>query len=180
MTETNLNVLILSCSLNPNSNSAKLAAAAKDMLDTHQIDSDFIDMRELEMPFCGAPGAYDHPSVAALSEAIGKANAILLAAPVYNFDLNAAVKNVIELTGSAWEDKVVGLMVAAGGARSYMSPIGIANSLMFDFRSHIVPRFVYATRADFDVDSIDAEIKERLQGMVDATLKLAKGLALVG
>src|SRR2546430_7894407 len=28
---------------------------------------------------------------------------------VYNYDVAAATKNMIELTGSAWEDKIVGL-----------------------------------------------------------------------
>lgn len=179
MNDPKLNVLVLSASLNPNSNSAKLAQAALTLLEQKKVNAASLDLREVEMPFCDGATAYDHPAASTLKEAISQADAILFAAPVYNFDLNAAAKNVIELTGQAWEGKVVGLMVAAGGSNSYMSPMALASSLMFDFRSYIVPRFVYATTADFDGEDLDTEIKERLEGLVAATLRLAKGLALV-
>jgi len=178
MNDVKLNTLVLSASLNPSSNSAKLAQAALTMVEQMGVTATSLDLREIDMPFCDGDAAYDHPSVSMLKDAIGKADAILFAAPVYNFDLNAAAKNVIELTGQAWEGKVVGLMVSAGGSNSYMSPMALASSLMFDFRSHIVPRFVYATTADFDGEDLDTEIKERLEGLVKATLRLAKGLAL--
>ena len=45
---------------------------------------------------------------------LGLATTILIAAPVYNYDVGAAVKNLIEHTGDAWTDKTVGFMLAAG------------------------------------------------------------------
>ena len=59
---------------------------------------------------------------------------------------------MIELTGSSWEDKIVGFLCAAGGTTSYMSVMAYANSLMLDFRCVIIPRFVYATGNAFDDD----------------------------
>ena len=61
---------------------------------------------------------------------------------------------MIELTGSAWEDKIVGFLCAAGGMGSYMSVMAYANSLMLDFRCVIIPRFVFATGEGFDGDNI--------------------------
>ena len=98
---------------------------------------------------CDGDSAYSDPEVEKTRSRIESAAGILIAAPVYNFYLNAAVKNLIELTGSAWEDKVVGFLNAAGGYSSYMSVMSIANSLMLDFRCVIVPRFVYAVRIRF-------------------------------
>ena len=72
---------------------------------------------------------------------IAAARVIMLAVPIYNYDANAAVKNLIELTGSAWEDKIVGFACAAGGQSSYMSIIGLANSLMLDFRCIILAQW---------------------------------------
>lgn len=46
---------------------------------------------------------------------------VLLAVPIYNYDGNAAAKDLIELTGGTWEDKIAGFACAAGGASSYMS-----------------------------------------------------------
>ena len=44
------------------------------------------------------------------------ADAILLAVPIYNYDVNAAAKNLVEHTGSAWENKIVGFLAAARAA----------------------------------------------------------------
>ena len=63
-------------------------------------------------------------------------------------------KNMIELTGSAWEDKIVGFLCAAGGHTSYMSVMSYANSLMLDFRCVIIPRFAFATSDAFDGERI--------------------------
>ena len=55
-----------------------------------------------------------------------------------------------------------------------MSVMGIANSLMLDYRCVIVPRFVYATRQAFDDGNLtDTVIRERLQGLARALCTLA-------
>jgi len=41
-----------------------------------------------------------------------------------------------------------------GGHNSYMSIVGLSNSLMLDFRCLIIPRFVYATSEDFQGDRV--------------------------
>ena len=81
----------------------------------------------------------------------------MIASPIYNYDVSASCKNMIELTGKAWTDKVVGFLVAAGGVSSYMGVMGLANSLMLDFRCLIAPRFVYSTGQAFAGDQIAEE-----------------------
>jgi len=175
-----VHTLIASCSLNPNSHSALLAAEARRVLETHNAPATLLDLRTFELPLCDGDAAYAHPAVKTLSNTILRADAILLAAPVYNFDLNAVAKNLIELSGDAWANKVVGFLCAAGGQNSYMSPIGLANSLMFDFRCHIVPRFVYANREAFDQGAlVDEGIKGRVAALVEATTRLAQALVSV-
>ena len=44
-----------------------------------------------------------------------------------------ALANLVELTGRLWENKVVGFLCSAGGPGSYMSIMGLANSLMLDY-----------------------------------------------
>ena len=94
-----------------------------------------------------------HPSAKKLSTAVEEADGVIVAAPVYNYDVSASAKNMIELTGSAWEDKIVGFLCAAGGMSSYMSVMAYANSLMLDFRCVVIPRFVFATGDAFDDDA---------------------------
>ena len=100
---------------------------------------------------------------------------MLLASPVYNYDVNAVAKNAIELTGRAWTGKVVGIMLAAGGQGSYMSAMGVANSLMLDFRCIIVPRFIYATGESFEGSRLaDESIQQRVEQLVADTLRIAQ------
>ena len=84
---------------------------------------------------------------------------------------------MIELTGKAWEDKVVGFLCAAGGMSSYMSVMAYANSLMLDFRSVIIPRFVYATGSAFDGDEPkDPKIVERIEQVASELVRFTKAL----
>ena len=129
---------------------------------------EFIDLRKYNLPLCGPDEGYGHPDVLKLKAQITDSDGIVLAHPIYNFDSNSAVKNMIELTGrSAWTGKIVGFIAAAGGAMSYMSPMSLANSLMLDFRCVAIPRFVYATGHAFNDknDIIDADLKTRIQGL---------------
>ena len=137
-----------------------------------------VDLRDYDLPMCDGESTYDAPAAKKLAKIISESDVILLAAPIYNYDLNAAAKNLVELTGRAWKDKVVGFLCAAGGHSSYMSPMGIANSLMFDFRCVIVPRFVYAIGEDFrDAVELSEKIQERVKQLCAEAVKLANGLA---
>lgn len=149
-----MNLLILSASLNPDSNSRLLAHAAHRALGEAGIAATLLDLRDLPLPLCDGSAAYRHENTARARAAVASADGILAATPIYNYDASAGLKNLIELTGKAWENKVVGFACCAGGGASYMSIMGLANSLMLDFRCTIVPRFVYATEADFSGETI--------------------------
>jgi FMN reductase len=59
-----------------------------------------------------------------------------------------------------------------------MSPIGLANSLMLDFRSLIIPRFVYAVKDDFEDDGdLSDQLRARVDDLVRAAVDLARALA---
>lgn len=132
-----------------------------------------MDLRSHPLPFCDAEGAYADPNVATWSAAIRSARVVILAAPIYNYDVNAALKNLIEMTGGVWENKIVGFLCAAGGHSSYMSVMGLANSLMLDFRSIILPRFVYAVPSDFEDGKLTSgKIRERLTQLAESATRL--------
>jgi FMN reductase len=173
-------IVILSCSLNPDSRSHKLALAAEAFLRESNHPVELVDLAAHDLPMCGGAGSFDHPAVQALTATIDAAGAILVSAPIYNYDLNAAAKNAMELTGSGWTQKPVGFLCAAGGKSSYMSAIGFANSLMFDFRCHIIPRFVYCIRDDFTgAGEPGPYITLRVQELASSAVDLARALAWV-
>ena len=168
--------LVISTSGNPGSNSRRMGRVAFARLQERNVDCDWIDIREMELPLCDADQCYGMPSSKRLSTAIEGADGVLIAAPVYNYDVAAATKNMIELTGSAWEDKIVGFLCAAGGMASYMSVMAYANSLMLDFRCVIIPRFVFATSDAFDGDSITDKMSRRIERLADELIRFTKAL----
>lgn len=173
-----MNQLIVSCSLSANSRSALLAEHLREAVAGVGDQVELIDLRKVELPFCDAGPCYADPNVTRLKQAVSQASAVTIATPIYNFETGGATRNLIALTGDAWTEKVVGFMCAAGGQGSYMSILGLANSLMLDFRSIIVPRFVYATGAAFDEGLlVDNEVRRRVEELAAQLHRFASALA---
>jgi FMN reductase len=169
--------LVISTSGNPDSNSRRMGRVALAHLQKRKVPCDWIDIREMDLPLCDADKCYGMPGSKRLRTTVESADGILVAAPVYNYDVAAATKNMIELTGSAWEGKIVGFLCAAGGRGSYMSVMAYANSLMLDFRCVIIPRFAFATSEAFDGECIsDKKITERIKQVADELVRFTKAL----
>ena len=169
--------LVISTSGNPDSNSRRMGRIAFQHLEKTKVECAWLDISELNLPLCDADACYTQPGARKVSKAIEAADGILLATPVYNYDVAAAAKNLVELTGSAWEEKVVGFLCAAGGMSSYMSVMAFANSLMLDFRSVIIPRFVYATGRAFEGDDLkDKEVGQRIEELADELVRFTNAL----
>ena len=100
-----------------------------------------------------------------------------MAVPIYNYQAGSSAKNLIELTGKCWENTVVGFLCAAGGSGSLMSVMSMANSLMLDFRSFIIPRFVYTPGNEIDPnDQIDGELVRRIEQLTQELARVTKAL----
>ena len=157
--------LVISTSRSPKSRSRILARHVFNCLESAGTGATFVDLCDLDLPRCDADTCYAEPAAQEISQLVKEARGIVLATPIYNFDCGSEAKNLIELTGQNWRDTVVGFLCAAGGQGSYMSIMQLANSLMLDFRTFVLPRFVYATGAAFAGDNItDNDLLDRLQG----------------
>jgi FMN reductase len=169
--------LVVSTSGNPDSNSRRMGRIAFRHLEKAKVECEWLDISELDLPLCDADVCYAQPGSQQVGKAIKAADGILLATPVYNYDVSAAAKNLVELTGKGWEEKVVGFLCAAGGMSSYMSVMPFANSLMLDFRSVIIPRFVYATGQAFDGDELkDQAVRKRVEELADELIRFTNAL----
>ena len=174
-----LKILVASCSLNSSSKSRILARATEIRLKERGAKVDYLDLQETSLPDCDGDNAYDDPAVKALEKRCKAADAFVVAVPIYCYDVNSAARNLISLVGGAWEGKLVGMLAAAGGANSYMSGMPFANSLMLDFRCHILPRYVYAQgKAFMGLKVVDEKIKARLDEFADDMVRVGKALHL--
>ena len=170
--------LVISTSLNPASKSRVLADHAVGNLQKMGVESRLVDLRDFELPLCDGGSAFGAPHAVELKELIRSSAGVILASPIYNYDMGSAAKNLLELTGDAWTQKVVGFLLAAGGAGSYMSGMGFANSLMLDFRCLILPSFVYASPLQYDGNKIsDADTVQRIHLLSEQLVRVSSALA---
>lgn len=162
-------VTIIATSLDEESKSQILATFFETHLNKEGVSCERIDLRKLNLPMAGASGSWSSPDTAALKQAAERASHIVFAVPIYCYDVNAVAKNVIELIGRSLTQKVVGFICSAGGANSYMSVMGFANHLMLDFRSIIVPRFLYVnSKTSWQNDgSLNPDVEERLKRLLE-------------
>ena len=171
-----MNVLILGCSLNPDSTSQILARDAATLFGSLGVSANVIDLREHALPVCD--GETTDSNTEMIAAAVRAADAVVFAVPIYNYDVNAAAKNVVEHVGSAFEGKLVAFLCSAGGSASYMSIMSLANSLMLDFRCLVVPRFVYSTGECFrDGKIVSSDVAARLRKLCEEVVRLGRALA---
>lgn len=180
-----VNITVISCSLHPQSRSYVLAQHVVADLKELGVKAPLYDLRNQELGMCDAVTTHKTPVAEEMIEAIREADSVLLSMPVYNYDVNTAAKNLLEIGMRAWNHKLVGFLCAAGGQRSYMSVMPFANSLMLDFRCIIIPRFVYAVGSDFGDDRqptmyvASSEIQNRIKELATNTVRLTKALSTV-
>jgi len=173
--------LVISSSLNPASRSRILAKRAEALLVESGAALEYIDLRTLNLPACDGNDCYRVPEVQEIGKKISHAEGILLATPIYNYSVSASAKNLVELTGQAWARKIVGFLCAAGGQGSYMGVMGLANMLMLDFRTLILPRFVYAAETAFEgEDIVDTAVEDRLRDLTATLVKFSVALRSSG
>lgn len=170
-------ILVISTSLNSQSRSFLMAKHVQEQFAGKSIDVELIDLRNEQLPRCDGESCYGHPAVNKMSEKIRQAQGVVLATPVYNYSICSEAKNLVELTGKAWSDSVAGFLCSAGGQGSYMSIMNLANSLMLDFRTLILPRFVYATGEAFGEQHItDDHLIDRLNLFSDEMNRVTEAL----
>ena len=168
-----MSYLVISTSLREGSRSKIMAKALSDNLS----DVDFFDLQKNPLPMCDGDKCYDLPEVIDFRNKVKNAKGIIMAIPIYNYNVSSGAKNIIELGGKMLYDKVFGFICAAGGKSSYMSVMSFASSLMIDYRCFIIPKFVYALKSDFNEKEItNPDIKERINELGNDLIRISKAL----
>jgi len=144
-----MKIAIINTNLSPGGKADALVRAFAKACEAVSHEAEIHSLGDMSLPACDGKTCYQNKKCIALTEDLSGADAFVLVSPIYNYDLNAAAKNLIELTGSSWKEKAVGMICLAGGDRSYLAPLGFMNSLGIDYRCLVSPRFVYTNRSDF-------------------------------
>lgn len=89
------------------------------------------------------------------------------------------LKNLFEHTPhDAIKGRVAGIMLAAGGAKSFLQVRGHIEQLMTYFQVHVVPQAVYAQRDDL-AHGVPDEAERRIAKLVDNVILTAEALSHV-
>ncbi len=160
-------ITIIATSLNEDSKSQNLAKLFESHLIDEKISCERFDIRTMNIPFCGSSESWGSKDVMIIKESVERSSHIVFAVPVYNYYVNSAAKNIVELISRAFTKKVIGFICSAGGSSSYMSVMSFANHLMLDFRSIIVPRFLYVDPGGWNDDkTLKSEINDRMRLLI--------------
>ena len=158
-----IQILVVSASLAEESRSKQLSQHAVDHLKGRSIQVRHESLQAYTILPYGMDGS---EGLDELRAAFDEADGIIFSFPVYNYNMNASLKAAIEHFGFSLRDKVIGLIMSAAGQASYMTGQVVASGLSLDFRSWVVPRFVYATREAFDDNGVsDPEVAGRIDDL---------------
>ncbi|GIG53486.1 hypothetical protein Dac01nite_02380 [Demequina activiva] len=143
-----------------------------------------MDLADVALPHFDNHGVFEDDAFAALYGLIDDADGIVLAFPIYNWAPSAVAKSLVESTGatgdgrrSAWFDKVVTFVCAAGLPHSYMATGALASSLMMDFKCVVNPYVAYVSGRDWDEDMLGADRAARLEKTISVHIELAQLLS---
>jgi len=175
---------VISCSLDSNSKSSILGHHAYQRLSHDDHPCHWIALRDYDLPLSNGynQSAYAHADVKYIHDLLLTCKGIIFSSPIYNWDVSAASKNLIELVGTSYKnilsgkalnDKVIGFIGVGQVSKSYLAPLGFLNSLMLDFRCLILPRFVFASHEDFQDNQPSEDILKRVNKLVSEFATLA-------
>jgi NAD(P)H-dependent FMN reductase len=179
-------LLIISCSLNPESRGALIAKYVHNFITSQGYKIELIDLRHYNLPIANGhdQSSYQNPQVKEIHDKISQAAGIILISPIYNFGVGATGKNLIELTGhpykkilsgKAWENKILGFIGVSGSPRSMMAPLSFLNGMMLDFKTLILPSFIVASASDFDQQNqFSLEIQSRFKSLAQDVIRFSQ------
>ena len=157
-----------------------------------RFEVDFIDLRELNLPFFdepaengvfvyASPDEYKNPAGKAWAERVAKAEAFIIVTPEYNHGVPGVLKNALDWVGKPWIDKPVGFISyggIAGGARAVeglrtvtieLGLVQVATPLHFPYFERAFDENGQPTRLDY----YEANLKK----MLDEIIRLKQAFA---
>jgi FMN reductase len=151
-----------------------LEGASKFGVDTH-----LIELRDYELPFCGATSEEDYPAdVTRLRDELQETHGIILGTPEYHGSISGVLKNMLDLmSADQFEGKVVGLLGVAGGHPGAISSLNTMRMIGRNLHCWVLPQEVSigdsGTAFDADGNVTDPAIEQRLLTLGAQVVRLA-------
>jgi len=170
-------IVIIQGSLNKDSKTALVVAETEKVLRSRKLDFETLDLRSLKMQFCDGRNLSDYNGdMQNAYRLLQSAEAFIFAMPVYCWSVSGVVKNLIDITAGALENKVAGILCNAGGNRSFMASADLIQVLYYESGVMTVHPIVYTSYEDFkDGELIAEKPLAKIPAMIDALEKQVDG-----
>ena len=173
-----MKVVVISASPRKNANTQLIMKHVFEYTKLKDADVKFINLSEGQIECYRGPEEEYNEATKNATKDIMDADVWLIGTPIYNSFFSSALKNLFEYVNyKKTEGKVAGMAIMAAGNIGFIDVQTLITQLLSYFRVITNPKAVFLT-----VDSIsdnvlsDESAKERLNEMVDGTLKMATKL----
>jgi NAD(P)H-dependent FMN reductase len=168
-------VVALCGSLRDGSYTREALERTLDSASDYGATTDLIDLRELDLPVFDAD-ADDAGDAAALRDAVGAADSVVLGTPVYHGSYAAPLKNALDYCGfDEFENTTIGLLCVAGGSFP-ITPLDHLRSVCRALNAWVVPHQVAvpSARSKFeDGDVTDPDLAKRIDTLGQRVVEYA-------
>lgn len=139
-------------------------------------DAHYLDLGKDDLePFAGFEAQYG-AKTKKLVKRVESADVFIVGSPIYDAVFSSGIKNLFEfLNYKGLEGRPAGIILKSSSPASHQLVKNQLVALFHYFNMVVNPRGVFASDADFDGKGIkNAAIKERIERLVDETVKMKK------
>lgn len=165
-------ILFLQTSLSPHSKSFLLIQEAMKMAQAKGYETELIDLRKLDLPFCDGRALTNYPqALQTIYDQIEKADYLIIGMAVYCYSLSGVLKNFIDLFAKSFKNKRFGVCAAAGSKMSYLGTSDLVKILGYESSATGVQPVVLTDHTDFNEEQIiDPTVIERIERMLNSLI----------
>ena len=169
-------LVLIQGSLNPDSKTAVILNEVAKVLKEKNIKFKIIDLRKLNMQFCDGRDRNEYnEDLQKTYKLMEEANAYVIGMPVYCYSVSGVLKNFLDITCGAMENKVAGIVCNAGGVMSYLASADLMKILSYEVHVLTVQPTVYAYGNDFkDGKIINEKVLHKANAMVERLMGVVK------
>ena len=169
-------ITLIQSSLNQNSKTALILDEVAKILTAKTIKYNLIDLRKLNMEFCdGRELKHYNSDLQNVYQLMESSKAYIIGMPVYCYSVSGVLKNFLDITCAAMEEKYIGIVCNAGGAMSYLASADLMKILSYEVHAMPLQPIVYAYGSDFQNGKIsNNKVLQKANDMVEKLTSVIK------
>lgn len=167
-------IVLIQGSLSKESKTAIVIDKVAEELSRRKVEWEIIDLRNLDLQFCDGRARKDYnEDMRSAYKVMESADAYVFGMPVYCYSLSGVLKNFIDITAGAMENKVAGILCNAGSAMSYLAASDLVKILSYESHVVTVQPVVNSNYDDFNGGQVKSKkVIQKIEQMLDALLAL--------